>query len=189
MKNIGTIAFITTFLLLSFLIWIFAHTYFLYSWLWTFWHFPIIFWVSVDSTVHLIAIDSGRTPLAEWEPSFRIFPSASGLNPARGITCSRYIFMTVSSYVYLLSIPSKRKFRHLAQNDLFSQIHLGYLNNFHGRNIENIGAYYIEFRNHFLGLKYLNFLMRIRDGDSTVRIRDGKKSDPGSGINIPDPQH
>jgi hypothetical protein len=22
-----------------------------------------------------------------------------------------------------------------------------------------------------------------------VRIRDGKKSDPGSGINIPDPQH
>jgi hypothetical protein len=23
----------------------------------------------------------------------------------------------------------------------------------------------------------------------TVRIRDGKKSDPGSGINIPDPQH
>jgi hypothetical protein len=66
MKNIGTIAFITTFLLLSFLILIFAHTYFLYSWLWTFWHFPMIFWVSVDSTVHLIAIDSGRTPLAEW---------------------------------------------------------------------------------------------------------------------------
>jgi hypothetical protein len=23
----------------------------------------------------------------------------------------------------------------------------------------------------------------------TVRIRDGKKSDPGSGINIPDPPH
>ena len=32
----------------------------------------------------------------------------------------------------------------------------------------------------FLGLKYLNSLMRIRDV---------KKSDPGSGINIPDPQH
>ncbi len=51
----------------------------------------------------------------------------------------------------------------------------------------------------FLGLKYLNSLMRIRDlgsrirdGDSSYpgsRIRDGKKSDPGSGINIPDPQH
>jgi hypothetical protein len=26
-------------------------------------------------------------------------------------------------------------------------------------------------------------------GMETVRIRDGKKSDPGSGINIPDPQH
>jgi hypothetical protein len=31
----------------------------------------------------------------------------------------------------------------------------------------------------FLGLKYLNSLMRIWDG---------KNSDPGSGINIPDPQ-
>jgi hypothetical protein len=29
--------------------------------------------------------------------------------------------------------------------------------------------------------------MRIRDGK--IRIRDGKKSDPGSRINIPDPQH
>jgi hypothetical protein len=29
--------------------------------------------------------------------------------------------------------------------------------------------------------------MRIRDGK--IRIRDGKKSDPGSGINIPDLQH
>jgi hypothetical protein len=28
-----------------------------------------------------------------------------------------------------------------------------------------------------------------RSGMETVRIRDGKKSDPGSGINIPDPQH
>jgi hypothetical protein len=35
-------------------------------------------------------------------------------------------------------------------------------------------------------------LMRIRDpgsGMETVRIRDGKKSDPGSGTNITDPQH
>ncbi len=29
--------------------------------------------------------------------------------------------------------------------------------------------------------------MRIRD--KNIRIRDGKNSDPGSGINIPDPQH
>jgi hypothetical protein len=35
-------------------------------------------------------------------------------------------------------------------------------------------------KNNFLGLKYL---------DSFTRIRDGKSSDPGSGINIPDPQH
>jgi hypothetical protein len=26
-------------------------------------------------------------------------------------------------------------------------------------------------------------------GMETSQIRDGKKSDPGSGINIPDPQH
>jgi hypothetical protein len=57
------------------------------------------------------------------------------------------------------------------------------------------GSYFLELRNHslgFLGLKYVNSLMRIRDpgsGMETVRIRDGKKSDPGSGINIPDPQH
>jgi hypothetical protein len=38
----------------------------------------------------------------------------------------------------------------------------------------------LQCRNHFFGLKYLNSLMRIRDGE---------KSDPGSGINIPDPQH
>jgi hypothetical protein len=60
---------------------------------------------------------------------------------------------------------------------------------------EQPGSYFLELRNHFfafLGLKYLNSLMRIRDpgsGMETVRIRDGKKSDPGSGINIPDPQH
>ncbi len=38
---------------------------------------------------------------------------------------------------------------------------------------------YFRELNHFLGLKYLNSLMRIRDG---------KKLYPGSKINIPDPQ-
>jgi hypothetical protein len=41
---------------------------------------------------------------------------------------------------------------------------------------EQPGSYFLELRNHFfafLGLKYLNSLMRIRDGDS---------SDPGSGM-------
>jgi hypothetical protein len=44
----------------------------------------------------------------------------------------------------------------------------------------------------FLGLKYLNSLMRIRDPgwrQFGSGIRDGKKSDPGSGITTPDPQH
>jgi hypothetical protein len=35
---------------------------------------------------------------------------------------------------------------------------------------EQPGSYFLELRNHFLGLKYLNSLMRIRDG---------KYSDPG----------
>jgi hypothetical protein len=39
-------------------------------------------------------------------------------------------------------------------------------------------SYFRELRNHFFGLKCLNSLMRIRDG---------KNSGPGSGINIPDP--
>jgi len=53
-------------------------------------------------------------------------------------------------------------------------------------------SYFLELRNHFFGLKYLNSLMRIRDPgweQFGSGIRDGKKSDPGSGINIPDPQH
>jgi hypothetical protein len=42
----------------------------------------------------------------------------------------------------------------------------------------------------FLGVKILNFFDEDPgSGMETVRIRDGKKSDPGSGINIPDPQH
>jgi hypothetical protein len=55
------------------------------------------------------------------------------------------------------------------------------------------GSYFLELRNHFfafLGVKILKFF----DEDPGWRqfgsgIRDGKKSDPGSGINIPDPQH
>jgi hypothetical protein len=53
---------------------------------------------------------------------------------------------------------------------------------------EQPGSYFLELRNHFLGIKYLNSLMQIR-GMETIRIRDGKKSDPGTGINIPNPQH
>jgi hypothetical protein len=30
---------------------------------------------------------------------------------------------------------------------------------------------------------------KFRSGMEKFRIRDGKNSDPGSGINIPDPQH
>jgi hypothetical protein len=41
-----------------------------------------------------------------------------------------------------------------------------------------------------LGVKILKFFDEDPgSGMETVRIRDGKKSDPGSGINIPDPQH
>jgi hypothetical protein len=64
-----------------------------------------------------------------------------------------------------------------------------------GMRDEQPRSYFLELRNHFLvflGLKYLNSLMRIRDPGGRQfgsGIRDGKKSDPGSGINIPDPQH
>jgi hypothetical protein len=58
---------------------------------------------------------------------------------------------------------------------------------------EQPGSYFPEPRNHFFGVKiYLNSLMPIRDPgwrQFGSRIQDGKKSDPGSGINIPDPQH
>ncbi len=70
----------------------------------------------------------------------------------------------------------------------------------------------LELRNHFLCVKILNSLnlkfnkksvelnwieffdadpgwRQFGSGMETVRIRDGKKSDQGSGINIPDPQH
>jgi hypothetical protein len=56
------------------------------------------------------------------------------------------------------------------------------------------GSYFLELRNHFLELKYLNSLMRIRDGKNSDQGSGMEKSrilDPGSGIrkNIPDPQH
>ncbi len=62
---------------------------------------------------------------------------------------------------------------------------------------EQPGSYFLELRNHFFGVKILKFFdadtgSGIRDEDSLVPgsgIRDGKKSDLGSGINIPDPQH
>jgi hypothetical protein len=60
---------------------------------------------------------------------------------------------------------------------------------------EQPGSYFLELRNHFFaffGVKILKFLMRIRDPgwrQFGSGIRDGKKSDPGSGINIPDPPH
>jgi hypothetical protein len=42
----------------------------------------------------------------------------------------------------------------------------------------------------FLGVKIYKFFDEDPgSGMETDRIRDGKKSDPGSGINIPDPQH
>jgi len=53
---------------------------------------------------------------------------------------------------------------------------------------EQPGSYFLELRSHFfafLGLKYLNSLMRIRDGDSS----DPGWKQVGSGINIQDPQH
>ncbi len=42
----------------------------------------------------------------------------------------------------------------------------------------------------FFGVKILKFFDEDPgSGMETVRIRDGKKSDPGPGINIPDPPH
>ncbi len=42
----------------------------------------------------------------------------------------------------------------------------------------------------WLGVKILKFFdADPGSGMETIRIRDGKKWDPGSGINIPDPQH
>jgi hypothetical protein len=55
---------------------------------------------------------------------------------------------------------------------------------------EQPGSYFLELRNHFFGLKYLNSLIRIRDPgwrQFGSGIREGKKV--GSGINKPNPQH
>ena len=60
---------------------------------------------------------------------------------------------------------------------------------------EQPGSYFLELRNHFfafLGVKILKFFDEDPgSGMETVRIRDPgwKKVGPGSGINIPDPQH
>jgi hypothetical protein len=47
-------------------------------------------------------------------------------------------------------------------------------------------TYFLELRNHFLGLKYFNSLMRIRDPG--LRQFGSGMEKVGSGINIPD-QH
>jgi hypothetical protein len=52
---------------------------------------------------------------------------------------------------------------------------------------EQPGSYFLELRNHFLGLKY--FDADPGSGMGTVRIRDPGWKKVGSGINIPDPQH
>jgi hypothetical protein len=49
-----------------------------------------------------------------------------------------------------------------------------------GNGMHKQGSYFLELRNNFLGYKYSNSLIQIRDGNNT---------DPGSEINIPDPQH
>ena len=55
---------------------------------------------------------------------------------------------------------------------------------------EQPGSYFPELRNHFFGVKILKFFDAYPgSGMETVRIRNEKKSDPGSGINILDPQH
>jgi hypothetical protein len=50
-------------------------------------------------------------------------------------------------------------------------------------------SHFLELRNHFLGLKYLNSFTRIRDPGWKNSDPGWKNSDPGSGINIPNPQH
>jgi hypothetical protein len=58
---------------------------------------------------------------------------------------------------------------------------------------EQPGYYFLSLKTNFfafLGVKIYKFFDEDPgSGMETVRIRDGKKSDPGSGINIPDPQH
>jgi hypothetical protein len=55
---------------------------------------------------------------------------------------------------------------------------------------EQHGSYFLELRNYFFGLKFLNSLMLIRDpGWKKFRSGMGTKSDPGFGKNILDPQH
>jgi hypothetical protein len=55
-------------------------------------------------------------------------------------------------------------------------------------------SYFRELKKQLFGFKYLNSLMWIRyprdkGWKIRIRIRDGKRSYPGSGINIKNPQH
>ena len=58
---------------------------------------------------------------------------------------------------------------------------------------EQPGSYFLELRNHFFGFFGVKILKFFYEDPGWRQfgsgIRDGKKSDPGSGINIPDPQH
>jgi hypothetical protein len=57
---------------------------------------------------------------------------------------------------------------------------------------EQPGSYFLELRNHFFaffGVKILKFFEDPGWRQFGSGIRDGKKSDPESGINIPDPPH
>jgi hypothetical protein len=54
---------------------------------------------------------------------------------------------------------------------------------------EQPGSYFLEFRNHFVGLKYLNYLMRIRDLGWKQFGSGMEKVGSGIRISIPDPQH
>jgi hypothetical protein len=58
---------------------------------------------------------------------------------------------------------------------------------------KHLGSYFRELSNNFLDLKLLKFFIQscrsgfdIRDGK--IQIRDSEWKNPGSGINIPDPQ-
>ncbi len=44
---------------------------------------------------------------------------------------------------------------------------------------EQPGSYFLELSNRIFGLKFLNSLMRIRDGKIRIRDPEWKKSDPG----------
>jgi hypothetical protein len=55
--------------------------------------------------------------------------------------------------------------------------------------MNNHGSYFQGLRNHFWDKIPKFFDADPGSGKDKIRIRDGKNLDPGSGINIPDPQH